>query len=245
MSKLIFFDTETTGLCPKEGHRMVEIGAIVMENWILQEDNKDSVFHHYINPERTIGPEVIKIHGITNEKVKYAPKFKDIASSFLKFIEGATLVAHNAKFDLKFINFQFGLLGIPEISNEIIDTLVVAKSKFPGSPASLDALCKRFDVSLKSRSFHGALLDSKLLACVYRKMVFDGQNSESLFFQNQSNDSKNDSLSSDFKDDSEISQKSFNINQYFFPIKKKIINPKNHEQEAHLKFLKKIFKSKS
>ena len=171
--RLIFFDTETTGLSPINGDKIVEIGCVEMINGIITGEH----FHHYINPERHIPIEVVKIHGITNEKVKNSPKFHNIAQDFLNFIEGAILVAHNANFDVKFVNHELGLCNLPVLSNIIEDTLKIARLKFPGSPASLDALCKRFEVDLADRSFHGALLDSKLLACVYRKMVLNDQSS--------------------------------------------------------------------
>lgn len=169
--KLIFFDTETTGLSPDKGDRIVEIGAIQMENGIIL----DETFHKYIHPDRNIPMESTKIHGITNDKVKNAPRFAEIVKDFLQFIEGATLVAHNANFDIKFINHELKLLGLSSLTNEVEDTLKIARKKFPGSPASLDALCKRFSVDLTERTFHGALLDSKLLACIYRKMVINDQ----------------------------------------------------------------------
>lgn len=171
--RLIFFDTETTGLSTTNGDKIVEIGCVEMIDGIITGEH----FHHYINPERIIPIEVIKIHGITNEKVKDSPKFREIAQDFLNFIDGAILIAHNANFDIKFLNHELGLCNLPELKNIIEDTLQIARKKYPGSPASLDALCKRFSVDLADRTFHGALLDSKLLACVYRKMVLNDQSS--------------------------------------------------------------------
>jgi DNA polymerase-3 subunit epsilon len=245
MTKFVILDTETTGLCPypsqngKFGsgdHRIVEIGAIIMENWLFSENDKDQgIFHHYINPERIIGEEVIKIHGITNEKVKNAPKFQDIAKKFLEFIKDSTLVIHNAKFDLKFLNFQLELVGLPKISNNVIDTLIVAKEKFPGSPASLDALCKRFDVSLKDRSFHGALLDSKLLACVFRKMM-TLQFSESLF-GNEKNEMQKNFINSQEKNHSIKNQ---NKILFFLGKPHKILKPSKSELQANQEFIQGI-----
>lgn len=172
MSKiLIIFDTETTGLSADNGDRIVEIGAIKMIDGKIS----DEVFHYYLNPERLIPIESTRIHGITNAKVKNSPKFANIAKQFLEFIGNGILVAHNAKFDIKFINMELSLINLPPLSNEVEDTLKIAKKKFPGAPASLDALCKRFKVDLTERTFHGALLDSKLLACIYRKMVINDQ----------------------------------------------------------------------
>ena len=169
--KLIFFDTETTGLSAENGDKIVEIGAIQMENGIIS----DKIFHTYLHPERNIPIESTKIHGITNEKVRNAPKFRDIVQDFLNFIKDATLVAHNASFDMRFVNFELKILGLSSLTNDVEDTLKIARKKFPGAPASLDALCKRFGVDLTERTFHGALLDSKLLACIYRKMVINDQ----------------------------------------------------------------------
>ena len=168
---MIFFDTETTGLSTTNGDKIVEIGCIEMIDNIVT----DEYFHQYINPERHIPEEVVKIHGITNEKVKDSPKFREIANDFLKFIDGATLIAHNASFDIRFLNHELELCGLPIINNIVEDTLKIARVKYPGSPASLDALCRKFNVDLSDRSLHGALLDSKLLALVYRKMVLNDQ----------------------------------------------------------------------
>ena len=185
--RLIFFDTETTGLSTTNGDKIVEIGCVEMINGIITGE----CFHRYINPERHIPTEVVKIHGITNEKVKNSPKFHQIARDFLSFIEGAILVAHNANFDVKFVNFELGLCNLQPLNNIIEDTLKIARTKFPGSPASLDALCKKFEVDLTDRSFHGALLDSKLLACVYRKMVLNDQRSIEFHEKNSNSHNKN------------------------------------------------------
>lgn len=248
MTKFVILDTETTGLCPNPSqtgkfgsgdHRIVEIGAIVMENWLFPEDEKSQgIFHHYINPERKIGEEVVKIHGITNEKVKNSPKFKDIAHKFLEFIKDSTLVIHNAKFDLKFLNFQLELIGLSKISNNVIDTLLVAKEKFPGSPASLDALCRRFDVSLKDRSFHGALLDSKLLACVFRKMMTNQFQSESLFGFEKKNIQGN-SIGADCKKTNSIIKENKTLS--FLQKPQKTLFPSDSETIEHKNFLQKIF----
>ena len=163
----IILDTETTGLDPKGGHRIIEIGAIEVENKV----RTGRVFHYYINPERDVPNEAFRVHGISTEFLKDKPKFKEIAKSFLDFIgEDSHFVIHNAIFDMKFINHELQLLNHKAITFErAFDTLTLARKKFPGSPASLDALCKRFNVSLKDRekSGHGALLDSELLYKVY------------------------------------------------------------------------------
>lgn len=164
----IVLDTETTGLDPAVGHRMVEIGCIELFNHVPT----GKTWHYYINPEREIPSEAIAVHGITNEKVKKAPVFAELVGSFMDFIEGATLVIHNAEFDLKFINYQMKDFGYKPIKiADVVDTLWVARKKFPGQPASLDALCRRFNIDLSGRDFHGALLDAQLLADVYLELI--------------------------------------------------------------------------
>ena len=182
---LTFIDTETTGLSTINGDRIVEIGAIQMLNGIIL----DKTFHYYINPQKLIPQEVVRIHGITNEKVKNAPIFQHIAEHLIEFVKDTILIAHNASFDIKFLNHELKLIGMPSLANKVEDTLKIAKSKFPGASASLDALCKRFNVDLAARTFHGALLDSKLLACVYRKMVINDQSA--LDFKIEQKKSKN------------------------------------------------------
>ena len=163
----IILDTETTGLDPLRGHRIIEIGAIEVEN----KQKTGRVFHYYINPERDVPEEAFRIHGISTDFLKDKPKFKDIAKSFLDFIgEDSQFVIHNAMFDMKFINHELQTVGYPTLSfDRAFDTLILARKKFPGAPATLDALCKRFNVSLKDREEegHGALLDSDLLYKVY------------------------------------------------------------------------------
>ena len=163
----IILDTETTGLDPKGGHRIIEIGAIEVENKV----RTGRVFHYYINPERDVPNEAFRVHGISTEFLKDKPKFEEIAKSFLDFIgDDSQFIIHNAMFDMKFLNHELQLLNHKAIPFErAFDTLILARKKFPGSPASLDALCKRFNVSLQDRekSGHGALLDSELLYKVY------------------------------------------------------------------------------
>lgn len=159
----IIFDTETTGMSPQDGHRMVEIGAIELVGRVPS----GRTYHQYINPEREIDAGAIRVHGITNERVKNEPTFKEIADDFLDFIGDAALVAHNAPFDMNFMNFQYQDIGYPALTNEVIDTIPMARRKFPGARVNLDALCKRFEVDNSGRTFHGALLDSELLAEVY------------------------------------------------------------------------------
>ncbi|MFT7432895.1 MAG: DNA polymerase-3 subunit epsilon [Alphaproteobacteria bacterium] len=168
MSKLIeiVFDTETTGFEPKTGDKIVEIGALRIYDKMRTDDPRDT-FHVLLNPERNIPDEVVKIHGITNDKVKDAPTFAGIVDDFLAFVGDAPLVAHNASFDMKFLNAELEQIDRSALSNKVVDTLAIARRKFPGSRATLDALCNRFEVDLSVRVFHGALLDSQLLADVY------------------------------------------------------------------------------
>ncbi len=164
----IIFDTETTGL-HKETDRVVEIGCVEMIDRYLT----GKTFHVYLNPQGVIIPdEVVAVHGLTNERLKDEPKFEEVADDFLNFIEGATLIAHNASFDLGFLNAELGRINKPLISvDRIIDTLAMARRKFPMGPNSLDALCKRFGIDNSRRTLHGALLDSEILADVYIELI--------------------------------------------------------------------------
>lgn len=163
----ICLDTETTGFDPKNGHKIVEIGCVELFNKLPT----GKTFHRYLNPQRDVPQEVVNVHGLTAEFLKDKPLFKDVANDFLKFIRDDPLVIHNAAFDMRFLNAEFAWINYGVIPmTRAIDTLSMAKQKFPGSPASLDALCKRFDIDLSTRSLHGALLDSQLLASVYLEL---------------------------------------------------------------------------
>ncbi len=166
--RYVILDTETTGLSPQRGHRMVEIGAIAVHN----REVSDEVFHRYINPQRDIPQEVVRIHGIDNARVKDEPGFADIAEEFLAFIDGATLVIHNAAFDLNFLMYELALAGKRDIGDmPVIDTLEMARKRFAGQKNDLDTLCDRFQIAREHRELHGALLDSELLAEVYLAMT--------------------------------------------------------------------------
>lgn len=170
----ITLDTETTGLDPRKGDRIVEIGCIEMVDGM----KTGETFHVYINPERDMPDGAFKVHGLSTEFLQDKPVFSDIAEAFLAFLSDSQLVIHNASFDLKFINAEFDRLGIPSIPKKrAVDTLEVARKKFPGSPVNLDALCKRFGIDLSSRVKHGALLDAELLALVYIELVGGKQKS--------------------------------------------------------------------
>lgn len=163
----IVLDTETTGLDFRSGHRIVEIGCVELHNLVPTGRH----FQTYINPERGVPPEASAISGITTEDLQNQPLFKDIVNPFLEFIEDSPLVIHNADFDIGFLNMEFQRLNLPPFPlTRAIDTVRLAKAKFPGAPASLDALCRRFGIDLSSRVQHGALIDSQLLARVYLEL---------------------------------------------------------------------------
>ncbi|GLI91255.1 DNA polymerase III subunit epsilon [Methylocystis echinoides] len=163
----IVFDTETTGLDPKDGHRVVEIGAVEILNLIPS----GRVFHVYIDPERDMPEEAFRVHGLSREFLSQHRKFREIAREFVDFLEDSPMVAHNADFDVRFLNAEFGLLKLPPLAPaRIVDTLAMARRLHPGSPASLDALCQRYGVDLSRRDKHGALLDAGLLAEVYAEL---------------------------------------------------------------------------
>jgi DNA polymerase-3 subunit epsilon len=163
----IVLDTETTGLDPKQGHRIIELAAIELDG------RKVSVrrFHRYLNPEREIDAGAAAVHGLTYERLQNEAKFADIASSFLEFIEGAELIIHNAPFDMGFLNHELELLGLPLLQNVVTDTLKVAREMHPGKKNSLNALCSRYEIDNAHRTLHGALLDTELLAEVYFAMT--------------------------------------------------------------------------
>jgi len=164
----IVLDTETTGFEPESGDRIVEIGAVELFNHVAT----GRTYHQYINPERDMPQGAFEVHGLSIEFLSDKPKFAQIGSAFLEFIGTAKLVIHNASFDMKFLNAELGWMGKPLLPMEqAIDTLAIARRKFPGSPASLDALCRRFGIDNSSRTLHGALLDSEILAEVYLELI--------------------------------------------------------------------------
>jgi DNA polymerase-3 subunit epsilon len=164
----IVLDTETTGMDPVQGDKLVEIGCVELENHLPTGKH----YHVYINPEREIPAEATAVHGITNEFVKDKPTFGEIVGEFYDFLGDATLIIHNAEFDVKFLNAEFKTFGFPTVDpRRVIDTVKMAREKFPGSPANLDALCRRFNIDNSHRTLHGALLDSQLLAEVYLELM--------------------------------------------------------------------------
>ena len=211
--KEIVLDTETTGISLKDGHRIVEIGCIELDN-LIPTKNK---FHFYLNPERKVSEKALEVHGYTNEFLATKKKFNEIEEEFLEFIKDKRLIIHNAEFDLGHINNELSILGKKKINNEIIDTLTLARDKFPGSPVSLDALCKRYKIDNSKRIRHTALIDCDLLAKVYINLI--DQKEPSLNFQ-----SKEDDI--------------HNINKLNVPYFKKIILPTEDEIKNHKEYLK-------
>lgn len=164
----IVLDTETTGFEPSEGHRIVEIGAVELFNHLPT----GRTYHQYINPERPMPREAFEVHGLGDDFLRDKPLFKAIGQAFLDFVGDAKLVIHNAAFDMKFLNAELSAISLPRLPWErAIDTLAIARAKYPGSPASLDALCRRFGVDNSRREKHGALLDSEILAEVYLELI--------------------------------------------------------------------------
>ena len=177
--KEIVLDTETTGISVKEGHRIVEIGCIELENLIPTKNN----FHYYLNPERKVSEKAFEIHGYSDDFLSTQKKFVDVVDEFLNFINGKKLIIHNAEFDLSHLNNELKILGRDTINNEIVDTLILARNKFPGSSSSLDALCKRYRIDNSKRKLHTALIDCDLLSKVYINLI--DQKEPTLNFQNQ------------------------------------------------------------
>lgn len=164
----IVLDTETTGFDPESGDRIVEIGAVELMNHMAT----GRTYHQYINPERSMPEEAFQVHGLGDDFLRDKPKFAAIGQAFLDFIQDSKLIIHNAAFDIKFLNAELKWMSLPQIPwEQAIDTLAIARKRFPGSPASLDALCRRFNIDNSSRTLHGALLDSEILAEVYLELI--------------------------------------------------------------------------
>ena len=211
--KEIILDTETTGLSVKDGHRLVEIGCIELENLI---PNKNK-FHCYLNPERKVSEKALEVHGYTDEFLSSKKKFKEVVQEFLNFINGKRLIIHNAEFDLSHINNELKIIGQDTLKNEIVDTLQLARDKYPGSPISLDALCKRYRIDNSKRVQHTALIDCDLLSKVYINLI--DQKEPTLNFNTEIGDDKN------HKHDQVL---------YY----KKIIKPSDKEKISHSQYLK-------
>ena len=213
MMKEVVLDTETTGISVKDGHRLVEIGCIELDNLIPTKNR----FHCYLNPERKVSEKALEVHGYTDEFLATQKKFLEIVEQFLEFIKDKRLIIHNAEFDLSHLNNELAILGKKKINNEIVDTLILARDKFPGSPVSLDALCKRYRVDNSRRTQHTALIDCDLLAKVYINLI--DQREPTLDFQS---------------DEIKSNSKSNTSTDYF----KKVILPTDDEKKKHKEYLK-------
>ena len=215
--KEIVLDTETTGLSTRDGHRVVEIGCIELDNLIPTKKN----FHCYLNPDRKVSEKALEVHGYTDEFLSTKKKFKEVADDFLSFIKGKKIIIHNAEFDLGHLNNELKIIGKKKIENEIVDTLALARDKFPGSSLSLDALCKRYKIDNSKRTKHTAIIDCELLTKVYVNLI----------------DQKEPTL--DFNEN--LNQNSFSKNKkilYF----KKVVKPSDDEMDLHKKYLKQNLK---
>ena len=215
--KEVVLDTETTGLSVKDGHRIVEIGCVELEN-LIPTKNK---FHCYLNPERKVSEKALAVHGYNDEFLSKQKKFNEVGEAFLQFIKDKKLIIHNAEFDLAHLNNELNLFGKKKIENDIVDTLILARDKFPGAPVSLDALCRRFRIDNSKRTQHTALIDCDLLAKVYINLI--DQKEPTLNFQSNS-------------------QEQNNINASKVEYYKKIVNPSPEEIKSHKEYLKQYLK---
>ena len=214
----IILDTETTGLSVRDGHRIVEIGCIELDNLVPTKN----IFHVYLNPERKVSEKAFEVHGYSDEFLSTKQKFAQVVEDFLSFIENKKIIIHNAEFDIAHLNNELSLIGKPKISNSnIIDTLELARNKFPGSGISLDALCKRFRIDNSKRAKHTALIDCELLAKVYINLI----------------DQKEPTLNLADTSNTKVSLSKGSLD-YF----KKVITPTEIEMSDHKKFLKKNLK---
>jgi DNA polymerase-3 subunit epsilon len=211
--KEVVLDTETTGISVKDGHRLVEIGCIELENLIPTKNR----FHCYLNPGRKVSEKALEVHGYTDEFLATQKEFLEIVEQFLEFIKDKRLIIHNAEFDLSHLNNELTILGKQKINNEIVDTLILARDKFPGSPVSLDALCRRYRIDNSRRTQHTALIDCDLLAKVYINLI--DQKEPTLNFQS-------DETKTNFKSDK---------NKNYF---KKVVLPSAEELKKHKEYLK-------
>ena len=215
--KEIVLDTETTGLWTKEGHRIIEIGCIELDNLVPTQNR----FHCYLNPERKVSEKAFEVHGYTDEFLSKQKKFEQIVDEFLNFIKEKRLIIHNAEFDLSHLNNEMKILGKEKIKNDIVDTLILARNKFPGSSSSLDALCKRYRIDNSKRAKHTALIDCDLLAKIYINLL----------------DQKEPTLQ--FQDNDEENLEDLRKKVLYF---KKVIFPTKTEMETHKKYLKQNLK---
>ena len=215
--KEVVLDTETTGISIQEGHRIVEIGCIELDNLIPTKRQ----FHYYLNPERKVSNEAFKVHGYNDDFLSKQKKFNEIVDEFLEFIKNKRLIIHNAEFDLSHLNNELKISGKGQITNDVIDTLSLARNKFPGSQVSLDALCKRYRIDNSLRVTHTALIDCNLLAKVYINLI--DQKEPTLDLKNIDNNPNID-------------------NEYKLSYFKKIVKPNDNELKNHKEYLSKNLK---
>ena len=215
--KEIVLDTETTGLSVKDGHRIVEIGCIELDGLVPTQKK----FHSYLNPERKVSEKALEVHGYTDEFLSQKSKFSDVADDFLNFIQDKQLIIHNAEFDLSHLNNELRIIGRSPIKNKVVDTLILARDKFPGSSISLDALCKKFRIDNSKRTQHTALVDCELLSSVYINLI--DQKEPTLNFN-----------SNEVENNSKIEN---NILHF-----KKVVTASFEEKEKHSKYLKTYLK---
>ena len=215
--KEVVLDTETTGISIKDGHRIVEIGCIELDNLVPTKNN----FHCYLNPERKVSEKALEVHGYTDDFLLKQKKFKEVGEQFLDFIKDKRLIIHNAEFDLGHLNNELDILGKDKLNNEVVDTLILARDKFPGSPVSLDALCKRYRIDNSKRTQHTALIDCDLLAKVYINLI--DQKEPTLDFKNN---------------DEEVSR--LNTEKVIYSTK--IVKPSPEEAKNHQIYLKTFLK---
>ena len=212
--KEVILDTETTGLSVKDGHRIVEIGCLELDNLLPTKNN----FHCYLNPERKVSEKALEVHGYTDDFLSNKKKFKDTADEFLDFIKNKRLIIHNAEFDLSHLNNELKIIGKEPLKNEVVDTIVLARDKFPGSSISLDALCKRYRIDNSRRIKHTALIDCELLSKVYINLI----------------DQKEPSLN--FNEENFENEKKINSNKVLYF--KKVVTPNGQEKNKHDQYLK-------
>ena len=212
--KEVILDTETTGLSVKDGHRIVEIGCLELDNLVPTKNN----FHCYLNPERKVSEKALEVHGYTDEFLTNKKKFKETADEFLDFIKNKRLIIHNAEFDLSHLNNELKIIGKESLKNDVVDTLILARDKFPGSSISLDALCKRYRIDNSRRTKHTALIDCELLSKVYINLI----------------DQKEPSLN--FNEENFENKKKINSNKVLYF--KKVVVPNDQEKNKHDQYLK-------
>ena len=225
MVREIVFDTETTGFEYAKGHRLIEIGAVELINHMPT----GKTYHQYINPEREVPEDAVKVHGLTYDMLKDYPTFEKIADEWLEFVGDAKLVAHNASFDMNFVNYELKQIGKPEIDfGRSIDTLEIARAMFPGARCTLDALCKRFEIDNSARTFHGALLDAELLADVYLELL-GGKEPSLLLDANKEKNKANFENEADYKNNKIREARVFETEEDYETLHKEFLEAKIKE----------------